>query len=188
MNGNSKSHGEQTRLLSRSPEHDCVMTPSAKFVLEEHVSWKMAWTSASVIQSPPCGVVIFRIVLLLSWVGVTSWSAVLCVQKKQSFGRWASYLTNWGLMWELAYLSMAALVACLALSPFPDATGNKTPWFARVAWAMQVPARDASNSAGPIHSAQLNCPAAPRTATPRDSPAERCLRSVLATSGRVRRQ
>jgi len=115
-----------------------ICTMSAAFMLE-HAPWKMAWTSASVASAGPRGVVAFRILLLMSWIGVTSWSAAYAVQEHESFGRWASYLTHWGLMLELIYLCMAVITSSLAVaSSLPDGSGKATPWFARLTGMLYI--------------------------------------------------
>jgi len=54
------------------------------------------------------------------------------------FGFWFTQLTHWTLLLELIYLGFAFATTALAnFSKLPDGTGDDTPWFVSVTWALQ---------------------------------------------------
>lgn len=118
-------------------------TASVCFPLDE--SWTQAFSRPSKVArclSPPmfCGA---RVALAVFWLAVFIWSVVdHTATAHEADVAWLIYLTNWTLLFELVYLVLAATLTCVARYPNNHslvvvAKGEQTPWFARLAYAMQ---------------------------------------------------
>jgi len=107
---------------------------NADFQLDD-VTWKVAWGEPGGTCSclGPMGLFSVRFLSWFFWISFWMW---------RFFGGNLRYyyLTHWTATFELVYLSFAVLSNLMAITTFhgiPDGKGRDTPWFARVAWAMQ---------------------------------------------------
>mmetsp|Transcript_30562 Transcript_30562/g.90056 ORF Transcript_30562/g.90056 Transcript_30562/m.90056 type:complete len:181 (-) Transcript_30562:529-1071(-) len=131
---------------------------------------KPSGLSARLLCGSTAAFVLLRVGLFFFWLGVMIWSMVDwvntsawvpidrddsspecadgvagCEQVYYGYGYWFTQLTHWTLLFELVYLGFAAVTTALAnYSSLPDGTGDETPWFVSVTWAMQPAALVAS--------------------------------------------
>ena len=104
--------------------------------------WRTAFGRPSSLARclPPCGYIAARWVLFTVWLVVSVISIADHVTAEDTIdAHYVIYLTHWTLLLECAYFGAAALVSSLAVySELPEAKGGKTPWFARLAYALQA--------------------------------------------------
>ncbi|KAL3910137.1 MAG: hypothetical protein SGPRY_009169, partial [Prymnesium sp.] len=97
--------------------------------------WHAAFASPSNLCSslPPGAFGALRLFFFLFWLSVTIWAVA-----DDFDAQFWIYLTNWSLLFELTYFAFAAGLAMAAIFfNVPDAKGEKTPWYARVGYALQ---------------------------------------------------
>lgn len=104
------------------------------FLLDD-VTWKVAFGEPSRLFKciGPMGLLAIRVSLFTFWCSFWLWRLI-------GGNLYAKYLTHWTATFELVYLFFAALSTLMAVTTFhgiPDGKGSSTPWFARIAWAMQ---------------------------------------------------
>jgi len=104
------------------------------FLLDD-VTWKVLFGETSRLCKciGPMGLLAIRASLFTFWCSFWLWRLI-------GGNLHAKYLTHWTATFELVYLFFAALSTLMAVTTFhgiPDGKGSSTPWFARIAWAMQ---------------------------------------------------
>merc|ERR1712025_92468 len=80
-----------------------------------------------------------RLSIFIIWLACTLWSMIKWATKEElGFDYWWTKLTHWTATYELVYLGFAMMTTYRALwGSTPDGTGDQTPWFVSVTWAMQ---------------------------------------------------